>query len=70
MSSSGEGPKSTPRMVNIKSADGTILKAGYFAAAKCGPSALLFNQSNRTRKPWEEIAHQLVALTEKAGADD
>src|SRR5205814_3274018 len=38
-----------------------ILKASYFAAAKPGPGVLLYHQSNRARKSWEDIARQLVA---------
>src|SRR6266446_7490077 len=50
------------RAVDLKAPDGTILKASYFAAAKPGPGVLLFHQSNRTRKSWEDIARQLVAV--------
>jgi tetratricopeptide (TPR) repeat protein len=58
---SGEDPKSVSRVVDLKTPDGTILKASYFAAAKPGPGVLLFHQSNRTRKSWEGIARQLAA---------
>src|SRR6266446_5059589 len=47
--------------VDIKKANGTILKGTYFDAAKPGPGVLLFHQSNRTRKSWDDIARQLVA---------
>ena len=50
------------RVVDLKSGDGTILKATYFAAAKPGPGVLLFHQSNRTRKSWDELAAQLTAV--------
>jgi dienelactone hydrolase len=53
--------KSTGRVVDLKSTDGTILKASYFAASKPGPGALLFHQSNRTRKSWDDVAEQLAA---------
>jgi tetratricopeptide (TPR) repeat protein len=49
------------RVVDFKTADGTILKGTYFAAAKPGPGVLLFHQSNRTRKSWEDVARQLAA---------
>jgi uncharacterized damage-inducible protein DinB len=49
------------RVVDLKAADGTILKATYFAAARPGPGVLLFHQSNRTRKEWDELAGQLAA---------
>lgn len=50
-----------PQMVDLKSADGTLLKATYFPAAKPGPGVLLFHQSNRTRSSWDELARQLSA---------
>ncbi len=62
ITASGEDSKSAPRVIDLKAPDGTILKASYFAAAKPGPGVLLFHQSNRTRKSWEDIARQLVAL--------
>jgi pimeloyl-ACP methyl ester carboxylesterase len=49
------------RVVDLKASDGTLLKASYFAAAKPGPSVLLFHQSNRDRKSWDEMAAQLAA---------
>jgi len=49
------------RLVDLKSVNGTILKGTYFAAAKPGPGVLLFHQSNRTRKSWEDVARQLAA---------
>jgi alpha-beta hydrolase superfamily lysophospholipase len=49
------------RAVDLKATDGTILKASYFAAAKPGPGVLLFHQSNRDRKSWDEMAAQLAA---------
>ena len=50
-----------PRAVDLKSADGTLLKACYFAAGKPGPGVLLFHQSNRTRTSWDDVAGQLAA---------
>jgi len=58
---SAEPPKSTARVVDVKTSDGTILKGTYFAAVNPGPGVLLFHQSNRTRKSWESVAHQLAA---------
>src|SRR5262245_49340276 len=49
------------RVVDFKSANGTTLKGTYFAAANPGPGVLLFHQSNRTRKSWEDVARQLAA---------
>ena len=50
-----------PRLVELKAADGTILKASYFAAVKPGPGVLLLHQSNRTRDSWDGVARQLAA---------
>src|SRR5215471_11903332 len=52
---------SAPRNVDLKAADGTPLKATYFAAAKPGPGVLLLHQINRDRKSWEPVAAQLAA---------
>jgi len=49
------------RVVDLKTANGTILKGTYFAAAKPGPGVLLFHQSNRTRTSWDDVARQLAA---------
>jgi dienelactone hydrolase len=56
----GQQP-SAPRVVELKASDGTVLKATYFAAAKPGPGVLLFHQSNRDRKSWDDAAGQLAA---------
>jgi dienelactone hydrolase len=50
-----------PRVVDLKAADGTILKASYFPTAKPGPGVLLLHQSNRTRDSWDGVAQQLAA---------
>jgi tetratricopeptide (TPR) repeat protein len=60
VSASGERPNNAPRIVDLKSTDGTMLKASYFAA-KPGPGVLLLHQSNRTRKSWDQLAAQLAA---------
>ncbi len=52
---------SVKRVVDFKTANGTIVKGTYFAAAKPGPGVLLFHQSNRTRKSWDDVALQLAA---------
>jgi len=51
----------TPRIVPLKAADGTPLRATYFAAARTGPGVLLLHQGNRERKSWNEVAVQLAA---------
>ena len=38
-----------PRIVDLKAADGTPLKATYFAAARPGPGVLLLHQINRLK---------------------
>lgn len=53
-------PPKNARLVDIKSADATILKGSYFAAAKPGPGILLFHQSNRTRTSWDDLARKLA----------
>jgi hypothetical protein len=51
----------SPQVVDLKSADGTLLKATYFRAAKPGPGVVLFHQSNRTRTSWDDVGRQLAA---------
>jgi len=49
-------------IVDLTAADGTKLKASYFAAAKPGPGVLLLHQCNmRGRKNWDGLAQQLAA---------
>ena len=55
-----EPAQSSGRVVDFKSADGTVLKGTYFAAAKPGPGVLLLHQSNRDRKSWDAVAGQLA----------
>jgi pimeloyl-ACP methyl ester carboxylesterase len=50
-----------PRVVDLKAADGTVLKGTYFAAGKSGPGVLLFHQINRTRESWKDVGQQLAA---------
>src|SRR5258708_17255814 len=48
------------RVYDLKAADGTILRATYFAAVKSGPGVLLLHQCNRQRKVWDDLAGQLA----------
>jgi len=50
-----------PRAIDLKSADGTLLKGTYFSAGKPGPGVLLFHPANRTRTSWDGVARQLAA---------
>src|SRR5438045_9341383 len=59
--SSGERTKNSGHLADLNASDGAILKATYFAAPKPVPGALLFHQSNRTRKEWDDVAEQLAA---------
>src|SRR5437868_8485784 len=61
MAAFGKNNTSAGRAVDLKASDGAILKATYFAAPKPGPGVLLFHQSNRTRKSWDDVAEQLAA---------
>src|SRR5271163_4003142 len=49
-----------PRVVDLKAADGTLLKASFFAAAKAGPGVILLHQCNRQRKVWDGLAGSLA----------
>src|SRR5271165_1430270 len=49
-----------PHVLELKTSDGTLLKASYFAATKPGPGVLLLHQSNRTRESWDDVAGQLA----------
>src|SRR5581483_6533883 len=51
----------TSQVLELKSGDGTLLKASYFAALRSGPAVLLLHQSNRDRKSWEGEAARLAA---------
>src|SRR5450755_207399 len=53
-------PPPVARTVDLKTSDGVVLKATYFAAAKPGPAVLLLHQVNRQRKTWDELARQLA----------
>jgi uncharacterized protein len=51
------------RNVDLKAADGTVLKASYSAPGKGGPGILLFHQcsDNASRRLWDGFAKDLVA---------
>ena len=56
-----QDPPPKPRAVELKAADGTVLKATYYAADKPGPGVILFHQAQRTRESWSEVATRLAA---------
>jgi len=49
------------RVVDLTAADGTVLKATFFAAAKPGPGVIMLHQCNRQRKVWDDLAASLSA---------
>ncbi len=50
-----------PKTVDLRSADGTLLKATFFPATNPGPGVLLFHQSNRNRTSWNDVPRRLAA---------
>jgi len=60
----------SPRIFDLKSLDGTLLKATYFSAGEPGPGVILYHQSNRTRTSWDEVARELAAAGINALAVD
>jgi dienelactone hydrolase len=59
--SAAKAQEPQPRVLELKTSDGTLLKATYFAAAKPGPGVLLLHQGNRTRQSWDDLAGRLAA---------
>ena len=53
-------PAPETRVVTLTAADGTVLKATYYAAAKPGPGVLLLHQCNEDRKSWDGLAQRLA----------
>jgi len=50
-----------PRVVDIKAADGTILKGTLYPAAVDGPAVLLLHQCDEQRKVWDALGTRLAA---------
>lgn len=49
------------RVIDLTAADGTRLKATFFAAEKPGPAVLLLHQCNKDRKIWNGLARELAS---------
>jgi dienelactone hydrolase len=50
-----------PREVTINAADGTPLRATYYASAQPGPAVLLLHMCNTTRRSWDPLGPPLAA---------
>jgi dienelactone hydrolase len=48
------------REVDLKAADGVVLKATYFSPGTPGPAVLLIHQCNMTRRAWDDFADALA----------
>jgi pimeloyl-ACP methyl ester carboxylesterase len=59
-SGAGSMPAPRPKLLDLRTPDGIVLKASYFAAAQPGPGVVLFHQSNRTRQSWDELATRMA----------
>jgi dienelactone hydrolase len=52
----------SPRVVDLRVPDGTVLKATYFSSGKPGPGVLLLHQCNQQRKLWDVLGERLASL--------
>jgi dienelactone hydrolase len=52
---------SAARAIDLKSPDGTALKASYFSPGRPGPGLLLFHACNRDRSSWNDLATAATA---------
>ncbi len=48
------------RAIDLKAADGAILRGTFFAAPAPGPGVILLHQSNRDRQSWDGVARRLA----------
>jgi dienelactone hydrolase len=53
--------QAAPRIVDLTAADGTPLKATYFASDKPGPAVLLLHQCDAERKLWNVLGERMAA---------
>lgn len=49
-----------PRVIDIQTSDGVILKATVFGTARPGPAVLLLHQCDDTRKVWDSLGVKLM----------
>lgn len=61
ITASAQSSKNGARVIDLKTSDGTVLKASYFAASKPAPGVLLLHQADRDRKSWDSVASQLAS---------
>jgi dienelactone hydrolase len=54
-------PLPAPRIVELTTGDGTVLKATYFASNKPGPAVLLLHQCDAQRKLWDVLGERMAA---------
>ena len=54
------GVRAEQRDIDLKAADGTRLKATYFAAARPGPGVVLLHMCNSQRKAWATLGAKLA----------
>jgi dienelactone hydrolase len=52
----------SPRIVDLRASDGTLLKGTYFSSGKSGPGVLLLHQCNQQRKLWDVLGERLASL--------
>jgi dienelactone hydrolase len=50
----------TPMNVDVRSADGFVLKGSYFSPGKAGPAIVLYHQCDSDRHVWDRLAADLV----------
>jgi dienelactone hydrolase len=59
-----------PAVVDLKTADGVLLKATYFASGRPGPAVLMLHQCDDQRGVWDPLGTRLAALGISALAFD
>lgn len=62
VTAAGAAPQVSHGTVDLRAADGTVLKGTYFSSGKPGPGVLLLHQCNQQRKLWDVLGERLAAL--------